>query len=148
MFRTYTFRLQACCRSSCQWKLSIRTTAVLVASSSWRHASGLTSWRAVDTMQPHRQKTSDEVQSGDWARESHQSASYYPLSFTMFFFQKCHYLPAQMLSGSVKLRVVFVLQESWPLHRTVIHSQQSSCNTEMLNVHRQLVVRSGFKFPA
>jgi len=101
MFQTSTFRLQACCRSFYHWKLPIRTEAVFVASSIWRHASGLLSWSAVDTTQPHRHLTRC---SHLRQRANYRSSSFYPLSFITFFFQKCHYLPAQMLSGSVKLR--------------------------------------------
>jgi hypothetical protein len=142
MFQTSTFRLQACYRSSCHWKFSKRTAAVFVASSIWRHASDLPSWCAVDTMQPHRQKTSDEIQSGE--RAGKPPVPFFLSTFIHNVLSKMPYHLAQMLSGSIKMKVVFVLQKSCPLNRILIPNQQSSCNTEMLNVHRQLVDRSEF----
>ena len=144
MFRTSTLRLQVCCRSSCHWTLSKRTAAVFVASSSWRHASGLPSWSAVDTTQPHRQ-TSDEIHSG-------KTAGKLPVPFFLSTFIHnvlLSKMPLPPCPNAKRLRqvaasVVFVLQELCPLNRTAIRYQQSSCNTEMLNIHRQLVVRSGF----
>jgi len=145
MFRTSTFRLQACCRSSCHWKLPKRNAAVFVASSSWRHASGSPSWCAVDTMQPHRQKTSDEIRSGERAGKppipSFLTTFIHNVLLSKMPLPPC---PNAKRLRQVAARVVFVLQESCPLNRTLIRNQQSSCSTEMLNVHRQLVVRSGF----
>jgi len=94
---------------------------------------------------PTDRQISDEIQSGERAGKP-------PVPFFLCSFIHKVLLSKMPLSPcpnakrlrQVAARVVFVLQESCPLNRTAIRNQQSSCNTEILNVHRQLVDRSGF----